>query len=77
MDDDQNDYDRISAKIDDALAQLTGNTFEPAASLGDTMMVDKDSYLSTVIRLQRLRDWVEGLAESHKNAEVKAANSCP
>ena len=67
----QNDYDRIAAKIDEALAAFTGNAHEPitaalARNESDSISMTKNGFITGVIRLQRLRDWCEGLAESHR-----------
>jgi hypothetical protein len=61
------DLDRIAKDIDAALAALTGNAHEPARfDKSDSITMTKDGFITGVIRLQRLRDWVEGLAESHR-----------
>jgi hypothetical protein len=63
------DLDQIAKKIDEALAAFTGNAHEPPEGSGvehgdDSISMTKDGFITGVIRLQRLRDWVEGLAES-------------
>lgn len=62
----ENDYDRIAAEIDRALAAFTGNAHEPIPSRSDSITMTKDGFIAGVIRFQRLRDWVEGLAETHR-----------
>ena len=62
----ENDYDRIAGAIDEALAAFTGNAHEPCMDGGDSLTITKDGFITGVIRLQRLRNWVEGLAESHR-----------
>lgn len=67
-----NDYDRIAAEIDSALAAFTGNAHEPP--LGDntdSITMTKTGFVIGVIRFQRLRDWVEGLADSHRRVECR------
>jgi hypothetical protein len=60
-----NDYDQIAKDIDSALAAFTGNAHEHFPG-GDSLTMTKDGFITGVIRFQRLRDWVEGLAESHR-----------
>jgi len=60
-----NDYDSIARRIDDALSAFTGNAHEPQR--GDSITMTKDGFIAGVIRFQRLRDWVEGLAAAHRN----------
>lgn len=62
----ENDYDRIATGIDEAMAAFTGNAHEYRLPGSDSLTMTKDGFIAGVIRLQRLRDWVEGLAESHK-----------
>ena len=59
-----NDLDRIAVEIDNALSAFTGNAHEHAVS-ADSISMTKDGFITGVIRFQRLRDWVEGLAVSH------------
>lgn len=61
-----NDYDSIAEAIDEALAAFTGNAHEPRKDGGDSITMTKDGFITGVIRFQRLRDWVEGLAETHR-----------
>lgn len=62
-----NDYDTIARNIDEALAAFTGNANEPSRNnQSDSITMTKDGFITGVIRLQRLRDWVEALAESHR-----------
>ena len=62
----ENDYDTIARQIDEALAAFTGNAHEHFGDLDDSMTMTRDGFIKGVIRFQRLRDWVEGLAESHR-----------
>ena len=64
MEPEENDYHEIAKKIDEALAAFTGNAHEYFQ--GDSITMTKDGFITGVVRFQRLRDWVEGLAESHK-----------
>ena len=64
------DYDRIAERMGDVLAELMGNAHEPRSDSGDSVMITKDGLLCAVIRLQRLRDWVEGLAESYRRGNL-------
>lgn len=62
-----NDYDTIASEIGKAMAAFTGNAHEPSPSNNsDSVTMTKDGFITGVIRLQRLRDWVEGLAKSHR-----------
>ena len=74
-----NDYDKIAQRIEEALAAFTGNAHEPPRfSDSDSITMTKDGFITGVIRLQRLRDWVEGLAETTRavcNDEEKNASS--
>lgn len=61
------DYDRIAKAISDALAAFTGNAHEPPrGSNSNSITMTKDGFITGVIRFQRLRDWVEGLAKMHR-----------
>ena len=65
------DYDEIVRQIDEALAAFTGNAHEPSRdSNSDSITMTKDGFITGVIRFQRLRDWVEGVAETHRNTEA-------
>jgi len=66
MGDDENDYDAIARCIDEALAAFTGNAHEPHEKNSDSITMTKDGFITGVIRLQRLRDSVEGLAAAHR-----------
>jgi hypothetical protein len=66
----KNDYDTIADSLGDVLAELVGNAHEPRHFKGDSMTITKDGFLTAAIRIQRLRDWVEGLAASHRHYEV-------
>ena len=68
MNNNENDYDRIAKAIDEALAAFTGNAHEPPKCGGDSITMTNDGFISGVIRFQRLRDWVEGLAAAHHHA---------
>ena len=65
MDDGLNDYDRIAKMLDEALSAFTGNAHEFSDS--DSITMTKDGFIAGVIRCQRLRDYVEGLAEVHRS----------
>jgi hypothetical protein len=65
-DDEMNDYDRIAQKIGEALAILVGNAHEPRNTNIDSITMTKDGFIIGIIRLQRLRDHIEGLAEAHR-----------
>lgn len=62
----ENDYDRIAKRVDEALAAFTGNAHEPPQSNSDSITMTRDGFITGVIRFQRLRDWVEGLADTHR-----------
>ncbi len=68
MNNNENDYDRIAKAIDEALAAFTGNAHEPRRDNGDSITMTKDGFITGVVRFQRLRDWVEGLADTHRAA---------
>ena len=63
METEENDYDRIEQDIGTALAAFIGNTHE--AFIGDSITMTKDGFIGGIIRLQRLRNHVKGLAVSH------------
>lgn len=63
--DNENDYDRIAKGIAEALAAFTGNAHEPHKG-NDSITITKDGFIAGVIRLQRLRDWVESLSAVHE-----------
>lgn len=66
------DYDRIAAEMGEILAILTGNTHAPPLfppTNSDSLTVTKTAWMVAVIRLQRLRDYAEGLAEVHRAYE--------
>jgi len=66
MNEHENDYDSIASAIDSAIAAFTGNAHEPTKANIDSITMTKDGFIAGVIRLQRLRDWVAGLAETHR-----------
>lgn len=66
----ENDLDRIAKSIDDALAMFTGNSHEPHPAFGDSLTITKDGWIAGVIRLQRLRDYIEGLSQTHKETHL-------
>ena len=68
----ENDLDRIAASIDDCLSEIVGNSHEPHPTWGDSLTITKDGWIAGVIRLQRLRDYVEGLAQTHRAASREA-----
>lgn len=62
-----NDYDGIAEDIADALAAFLGSAHEPPPDFeSDRLTITKDGFLAGVIRLQRLFDRVDGLAEAHR-----------
>jgi hypothetical protein len=63
----KNDYDRIAELLDEVLATFVGNTHE--AFHCDSITMTKEGFIRGVVRGQRLRDWVEGLAESHRKVD--------
>lgn len=68
-DENRNDYDGIAEDIADALATFLGSAHEPPADFeSDVLTITKDGFLAGVIRLQRLADRVDGLAEAHRSA---------
>ncbi len=75
METEENDYDRIGKKIDDALAVLIGNAHE--AFIGDSITMTKEGFIIGVVRLQRLRNWVSGLAESHREYQNAGGKDGP
>ncbi len=63
----KNDYDRIALAIDKALTAFTGNAHEPPKNgISDSITMTKNGFITSIIRFQRLRDWVESLAEAHR-----------
>lgn len=68
----ENDLDSIAKAIDHALAAFTGNAHEPARdSSSNSITMTKDGFITGVIRFQRLRDWVEGLAATHRAHQLR------
>lgn len=66
----KNDFDHIAESIDNGLRALLGSTHEPPRiDNGGSVTITKAGLLTGLIRLQRTRDWVAGLAESHR--EIK------
>jgi len=67
-----NDYDRIARVMGEVLAAFTGNAHEPPKdNNSDSITMTKDGFITGIIRLQRLRDWVEGLARTHHETQVR------
>jgi len=62
----ENDFDRFAVSIDEVMQALVGGTYEPSEPGLDHIMIDKNEYLRAVVRLQRLRNWIKGHAESHR-----------
>lgn len=62
------DLAQIAADIGRAIAVLTGNTHYVCKSGPevDSLTVTKDGFLNCLVRLQRLRDWVEGRAATNR-----------
>lgn len=69
MEDYESNYNEIARQIDAALAEFTGNAHEHFNHLDDSLTMTRDGFIKGVIRFQRLRDWVEGLAETHKKSK--------
>ena len=65
----ENDLDRVADQMGEILAVFVGNSHEPNSSFGDSITITKDGWMAGVIRLQRLRDYVEGLAHAHRITE--------
>ena len=63
-----NDLDRIAESLGDCIAELTGNTFLPPDDFHG-VTVETKGYVTALVKMQRLRDWVEGLSETHKMYE--------
>ncbi len=69
-DENLNDFDGIAEDIADALAAFLGNAHEPPADFeSDSLTITKYGFLAGVIRLQRLFDRVDGLAEAQRGAK--------
>lgn len=62
----ENDYDRIANEMTKILAGMIGESHEPRNSTSDSITIRKDGFISTVIRIQRLQDYVSGLAKSRR-----------
>lgn len=69
MGDDKNDHDRTAEGIGEVIVLLLGKAHEPGKNSGDSITITKDGFLAAVIRLQRLKDHVEGLAEAHRKGD--------
>ena len=66
-----NDYDGIASAIDKALSAFIGNAHEPPKNNNsDSITMTKDGFITGVIRLQRLRSWVEGLSKAHSTSKI-------
>ncbi len=65
-DNQENDYDTIAKRIDEAMSAFTGNAHEPHQDSGNSITMTKDGFITGVIRLPRLWNWVEGLSATHK-----------
>lgn len=62
-----NDLERISKDISGAVGVLLSNAHEIHAPYpADYLTITKDGFLTGLIRLQRLREWVDGLAKTHR-----------
>lgn len=73
MGNDGTDLDRMAAEMGDILAVLTGNTHAPSLTDGsDSVTITKNGWIASVVKLQRLRDWAEGLAASHRSYRNEA-----
>lgn len=60
------DYDRIAEELGSILERFTGNTHEPNEHFGDSITMTKDGFIGGVVKLQRLRTYVEGLSKTYK-----------
>ena len=66
-----NDYDRIALAVDKALSAFTGNAHEPSKNNNsDSITRTKNGFITGVIRLQRLRFWIEGLSKVHSTSKI-------
>ncbi|KKM70528.1 hypothetical protein LCGC14_1439840 [marine sediment metagenome] len=75
MEAEENDLDRIEQDIGTALAAFIGNTHE--SFIGDSITMTKDGFIGGIIRLQRLRNHVKGLAESHRKTQSNGGKDGP
>lgn len=75
MGDEENDYDAIARGIAWALGAFLGSAHEPPNNTSDSITMTKTGFITGVIRLQRLQDYVEGLATAHREdlAEIDPA----
>lgn len=65
----ENDYDRIAMEVVGCIGLLLGNAHAPTYDDYNSMTITQTGFLKALIRLQRLNDWVEGLAESHRSMD--------
>ena len=71
MNEDENDYDRIESLIQESLQTIIGNSHEPYGN-SDSITITKNGFISGVIKLQRLSDWVKGLSKTHKSIQQES-----
>jgi len=67
MDNDENDYNRISEVVNKAskiMREGSHSTDEDKDS--DSLTITKNAWIDTQIELERLSKWCKGLAESHR-----------
>ena len=61
----KNDFDRIAEKIDEIMEALAGNAHEHIDE-SDSVTITKDGFIKSVVRIQRLRNWVQGHADTRR-----------
>lgn len=65
------DYDEIAIRIEEVIATLTGGTFVMEdQEEGYPVTVKRSRWISAIVYLQRLREWCQYLAESHRMFEM-------
>ena len=61
----KNDYDSIAHEIGEIESIMVGGTHE--GLIGDSATITLEAWFRTVTRLKRLEQYVNGLAEAHRD----------
>jgi len=72
----KNDFDTVAEMIDEVMAAFAGSAHEHRAhsNESDSITMTKEGFITGVIRLQRLRNFVHGHAETRREmARERAA----
>lgn len=70
-----NDFDSMAEGMDEIMRALAGGSFEKIDP--HTVFVNKDDWITAIIRLQRLRNWCHGHAEARRMyTEKNSPHNC-